>query len=268
MDNRIDAVLRECRRSGRKALIAYLTGGYPPLSEEGAVVRALERGGVDILELGVPFSDPIADGPTIQQASQRALAGGVTLKKILAFVGRLRGRSSLPVVLMGYTNSFLAYGWERFARDARRAGVSGLIVADMILEESRAVEAVLRRAGIHLIQLVAPTTPRARQRELARRTRGFLYAVSVTGVTGARKSTAPAAKDWLASLRRMSPAPVCVGFGISDPSHIRALRSSVDGFIVGSALIDTIQKSQPRRRASQAERFVRRLSKECRHGGR
>lgn len=266
MKNEIDALFADLRRRKKKALIAYMAAGYPKFEEQEKLVEAAVKAGVDLLEIGVPFSDPIADGPTIQFASERALENGVTLRKILAWVPRLRRRVHVPIVFMTYMNPLLAYGLDRFGRDAAKAGVSGVIVPDLIVEEAGPLEAALRKHGIHMIYLAAPTTPSARARYLSKRTRGFLYAVSVAGVTGARKTLPAATKAWLAGLHRTSPAPLCVGFGISGPEQIRALRNSVDGFIVGSAIIDVIRKNRPAARPAKLAAFVRSLVKECHHG--
>lgn len=266
MANDLDRTFRRLRKEKKKALIAYLTAGYPRFSEQEKLIAVLENAGVDVLELGVPFSDPIADGPTIQFSSQEALKRGVSLSGVLKWARRIRPRIRLPFVLMTYLNPIVAYGVSRFARDARRAGVAGVIVPDLIVEEGRELEAVFKSYGLHLIYLIAPTTPAARQSTIAGRSGGFLYAVSVAGVTGARKAYSPQTVRWLRGLRLHSSRPVCVGFGISGPRQIRQLRSAVDGFIVGSALIDIIRKNRPGRRIREMGRFVSSLLKECAYG--
>jgi tryptophan synthase alpha chain len=232
------------RRQGRKALIAYITGGYPSLKQMDRVARDLERAGADVVEIGVPFSDPIADGPTIQFSSQKALEKGVSLSDILRWVSRFRKRSELPVVLMSYLNPIHRMGYRAFARAASSAGVDGLIVPDLIPEEAGSLQEVLEPAGIDLIFLVAPTTPPDRRTYVSRQSRGFLYAVSLTGVTGARRDLPPGLRAFLEPLRRESPIPVAVGFGISQPAQARALASFADGIIVGSALIERLRKGQ------------------------
>lgn len=266
MRNRIDEVFQELKKQRKKALIGYLAAGYPGLAEQTRLIQTLEEAGMDILEIGVPFSDPIADGPTIQFASQESLRRGTTLKKILRWVGSLRSRVRLPIVLMSYLNPILKFGGENFARQAAAAGVQGLIVPDLIPEEAGELAETLRKRGVHLIFLAAPTTPPHRQKMIAVRTGGFLYAVSVTGVTGARASVPTDAKAWLKRLSNLSPRPVCVGFGISAPKHVRTLKGAVDGCIVGSALIELIRKNPPARRPAVLGRFVRALSKECFYG--
>ncbi len=258
--HRIDETFADLASRGRKALIAYVTGGFPSLAAMDRAVRDLENAGVDLVEIGVPFSDPIADGPTIQFSSQEALEAGVTPEKILSWVRRFRRRSRLPLVLMTYLNPVFHRGYARFAREARAAGVDGLIVPDLIPEEAGPLRTALDRQGLHLIHLVAPTTPPERRRRIARLSRGFLYVVSLTGVTGARRDMSAAARrsrgTWggraadaqlpafLKSLRRSSPVPVAVGFGISTPAHARRVAPWADGVIVGSAFIEKLRKKE------------------------
>jgi tryptophan synthase alpha chain len=243
--NRIDRLFVDLKGQGRKALIAYVTGGYPTLSAMDKAVKDLVRGGADLIEIGVPFSDPIADGPTIQESSQKALDGGITPGALLDWVKRFRKSHETPVVLMTYMNPVVSRGIDRFAREAQTAGVDGVIVPDLIIEEGRPLEEALARQGIHLIYLVAPTTPPARRAQIARRSRGFLYAVSLTGVTGARRALPKDVGAFLADVRRRSPVPVAVGFGISDPTQARHAAAEADGVIVGSALIQRLKNKQP-----------------------
>jgi tryptophan synthase alpha chain len=264
--NGIDQAFSKLKTRRRKALIAYLAAGYPTFGQERKLVEILQNAGVDILEVGIPFSDPIADGPTIQFASQESLAAGTTLKKILKWIAGFQPKITMPVVIMSYMNPLLAYGLSRFAKKASEAGVTGLIVPDLIPEESEPLRKIFDSHKIHLIHLVAPTTPEKRQREISRKTGGFLYAVSVAGVTGARNSLPEETKSWLARLRRGSRVPVCVGFGISDPKQVRALAGSVDGFIVGSALIDIIRKTKMASRGARLGSFIKKLAKECANG--
>ncbi len=266
MKNDLDFALGKARSEKRKALIAYLAAGDPPFREQIKIIRSLAQAGVDVMELGVPFSDPIADGPTIQAASQRALDNGVTLKQILSWVPRIRKEAKIPIVLMTYLNPLHAHGAEKFARDASKAGVSGVIIPDLIPEEGREWEKILSRQGIHLIYLLAPTTPVARQKMIAGKSRGFLYAVSIAGVTGARRRFSASTRKWLSHLRGLGGRPVCVGFGISGAQQIRDLKKSVDGFIVGSALIDRVHRAPSSRRSQEAAAFIRPLAKECAYG--
>lgn len=266
--NDLDAVFASLRKRKKKALITYLAAGYPSFAAEEGLLKNIVSAGADIIELGIPFSDPIADGPTIQFASQAALESGSTVKKILAWVKKIRKDISVPIVFMSYLNPIERYGMSRFAKDSADAGVSGLIVPDLIPEESGALRNALAANNIHLIHLVAPTTPAERQKTIASQTSGFLYAVSVTGVTGARSHWPPKTLRWLSRLSHSSRLPVCVGFGISGPEPIRIMKKKVDGFIVGSALIDTIRRTPAGRRRSAVTKFVRSLSKECENYGR
>jgi tryptophan synthase alpha chain len=265
MKNGIDSLFKK-NGGRRKALIAYLTAGYPSLNAQRALVKTLINSDIDILELGVPFSDPIADGPTIQYSSHEALMKGISLHKIIEWLTRFKREITVPVVLMSYMNPILSYGIDAFSRDAQKAGVSGLIIPDSIPEENKEIKKVLERRGIHLIALVAPTTPEKRLRWVSTKTAGFLYAVSVAGVTGARKNISPQTKRWLSHLRSVSPSPVCVGFGISTKDHIASLRGSVDGFIVGSALIELIRNNRFPKCLGKLKTFVSTLSKECHYG--
>lgn len=240
--SRIARKFRQLKARRRKALIAYVTAGFPTLGATGKVVREIEAAGADIVEIGVPFSDPIADGPVIQHASNKALENGVTLDWILKWTKKFRRASELPIVFMSYLNPVHHMGYEVFARRAADAGVDGLIVPDLIADEAGELRKVLRAKGIDLVHLVAPTTPPARRRRLARRSRGFLYAVSTTGVTGARKRLPDDVIGFLRDTRRDSPVPVAVGFGISNAEQARRYASSVDGVIVGSALISLLRK--------------------------
>jgi tryptophan synthase alpha chain len=243
--SRIAARFGALRAEGRKALIGYITAGFPSMAGFERAFKDLERGGADVIEIGVPFSDPIADGPTIQYSSQVALENGVTLKGILAWVAKARKSSQVPLVLMSYLNPILKMGPRRFAKEAARAGVDGLIVPDTIPEECEVLRDMLSAEGIDLIHLVAPTTPPARRKWVAAQSRGFLYAVSVTGVTGARKALPPEAMVFIKSLKKESPVPVAVGFGISGPDQAREMAAHTDGVIVGSVLINRLKDKTP-----------------------
>jgi tryptophan synthase alpha chain len=242
--NRIDHTFARLKREGRKALIGYVTAGFPAKKGFVRLLLDLEAAGLDLLEIGVPFSDPIADGPVIQGASQKALANGVTLPWILDSVRTLRHSSVMPVILMSYANPILAYGLSRFFKDARAAGVDGVIVPDLIPEESGPFDRAARTTGVHLILLVTPTTPAARRRMIAGKTRGFLYAVSLTGVTGARQTLPTGLSAFIRSSKAACSKPVAVGFGISTPAQARQVASDADGIIIGSALIREIACSR------------------------
>jgi tryptophan synthase alpha chain len=264
--NSLDFTFARLKAEKKKALITYVAAGYPKFPEETRLLSALDQSGADIIELGIPFSDPIADGPTIQFASQEALKNGASVVKILSWIKSWKVRLRAPLVFMTYMNPVLRYGIEKFARDSSRAGVSGVIIPDMIPEEAGELEKIFHKNKLHLIYLVSPTTPKARQRIIARKTSGFLYAVSVTGVTGARKGFSAATARWIKSLKGLTSHPVCVGFGISGADHIRQLKKSANGFIVGSALIDVIRSNGPRSRETAVRKFISSLAKECHNG--
>lgn len=245
MANRIDRTFAILKKGHRKALIGYITAGFPKRSSFRPLVSKLTDAGIDLLEIGVPFSDPIADGPTIQHASQVALQQRVELPWILSEIRALR-QSGLqtPLILMSYCNPIQAIGIPQFFTAARHAGVDGLIIPDIIPEESDRFARAARANRIHMIYLVAPTTPKARIPKIAANTRGFLYAVSLTGVTGARSALPKNVAGFLQSVRRVSKSPVAVGFGVSTPDQVRQMSHYADGVIVGSALIQHIQKSK------------------------
>lgn len=237
LDRLADAFAR-AGRERRLALVAYLMAGHPDLATSARLARVALESGADVLELGVPFSDPLADGTTIQRAGEAALRNGTRLADVLDVARGLP--ADAPTLLMGYTNPFLRYGLERLARDARAAGVAGLIVPDLPREESRELERSLAREGQALVTLVAPTTPDERLAELVPAARGFVYCVSLTGVTGARQALAADVASFVARVRRHARVPVVVGFGIGRPEHVVALRGVADGVVVGSALVDAI----------------------------
>ncbi|MGI9862198.1 tryptophan synthase subunit alpha [Moorella naiadis] len=239
---RITATFAARRQEGRKTLIVYLCAGDPSLEVTGKAVRELAVAGVDLIELGVPFSDPVADGPVIQAAGNRALAAGVTLAGILDLAKELRTSLELPLVLMSYYNPLLQYGLERVGTDLAAAGVDGLIVPDLPLEESAPLRQAVEPEALALIPLVAPTTPRERLLKIAANARGFIYCVSVTGVTGAREGLPPGIKEYLAAVRAVTEQPLGIGFGIGSPEQARLLAPLVDGIIVGSALVKALHE--------------------------
>jgi len=244
------------REQGSAAFVGFVTAGDPSLEGGVELALALEAGGVDVLELGVPFSDPLADGPVIQRSSQRALERGVTLAHVIDLVRRLRARSELPVVLFSYLNPLLAYGLERLARDARAAGVDGVLVTDLPPEEADDWLAVARAAGLDTIFLAAPTSPEARLSRVAAASRGFVYAVSRTGVTGEREALSQDAAPLVARLRALTPTPVALGFGIARPAQVAAAAAVADGVVVGSALVRFLEE-QPQGDVSAHVRWLR-----------
>jgi len=240
---RISAKLEAMRAEGHKALALFLTAGIPRLDSTVELVSGLERAGTDLIEIGMPFSDPLADGAAIQQSSALALKNGVTLGRILSDVREIRKRSSIPIVLMGYLNPVFAYGTQRFFTDASAAGVDGVIFPELPLEESGRFAGEISRHKLSHIMLVAPTTPPERIRSIDAASSGFLYCVSTTGVTGASKA---ASREYLARVKAIAKNPVLVGFGITGPDDAREASRSTDGVIIGSALIRRILASDPR----------------------
>jgi tryptophan synthase alpha chain len=240
--NRIDLTFETLRTNKAKALIPYIMAGDPYLERTEELVLAMEQAGADIIELGVPFSDPIADGPVIQQAGQRALKWRTSLKDVLKLVSDLRKKSDIPLVLMTYYNPILKFGVETFFKEAETSGVDGLIIPDLPPEEGRAVLEQSRRSGVDWIMLSAPTTPMKRLKFLSQQTRGFLYYVSLTGITGASLKDLSEVRARLKTIHQMTDKPVAVGFGVSTPAQARALGKMADGVIVGSAIVRLIEE--------------------------
>lgn len=237
---RIEDKFAALKEEGKKAFIAYLTAGDPGLAETEGLIPALETVGVDIVEVGVPFSDPTADGPAIQAASQRALKQGATLEKILGMIARLRGKSGVPIVLFTYYNPILSYGPERFATDAAAAGADGILVVDLPPEEADELRQYSDPAGLAFITLIAPTTDPKRARKILRGATGFVYYISVTGVTGTAVPRPDDVRREVERLKGMTALPVAVGFGISTPAQAAAIAPLADGVVVGSALVRLI----------------------------
>ncbi|MDN5344017.1 MAG: tryptophan synthase alpha chain [Clostridia bacterium] len=240
--DRINRAFATRKGEGRRALIAYLCAGDPSLELTAAAVQKLAAAGVDIIELGVPFSDPVADGPVIQAASNRALAGGASLIKILALIQDVRRQAEIPLVLMSYYNPLLQYGLVGLAGDLASAGVDGLIVPDLPLEESGPLRDKLKAAGIAAIPLVAPTTPGERLRQITAAASGFIYCVSLTGVTGVREGLPPGIVAYLARVREVTSLPLGLGFGIGNSEQARRLAPYCDGIIVGSAVVQALHE--------------------------
>lgn len=256
--NRIDRVFQDLRRDGRLALITYLTAGYPSLAQTPQLVEAVAGAGADMVELGIPFSDPLADGPTIQAASQAALKQGVTVARSLEAAQAARRRTAVPLLLMTYVNPVLAFGVEAFCRQAARAGIDGLIVPDLPPDEAGELRQAARDAGLDLVCFVAPTSTPARIKAACAAATGFIYCVALTGVTGARDQLDPAVLPLVRSVKAVTSLPVVVGFGLSRREHLRALRGVADGAIVASALLDAIRQ-EPADAVGAATRFVRGL---------
>ena len=261
--SRIAAAFARAKAEGRTALIPFVTAGYPSIALTEAFVPALERGGADLVEIGVPFSDPLADGATVQRSSQGALANGVRLTDCIALAARLRSVHGIaaPLILMGYYNPILQYGPARFVADAAAAGVDGFIVPDLPTEESDELLAACRAHGRDLIFLLAPTSTDARIADVAARASGFVYCVSLTGVTGARHDL-PDLTAYLARVRARTDLPLAIGFGVSTAAHVRQVGAVADGAVVASALINHLESLPEADQPAAAEDFVRALRDE------
>jgi tryptophan synthase alpha chain len=241
--NRISAAIDAATRRGRPALVGFLTAGFP--LKEGFRDNLLAvAGACDVVEVGVPFTDPMADGTTIQRASFAALAQGVSLSWIIAQLGALAPPPQAPIVLMSYLNPLLAYGLERLPRDAAAAGVAGFIVPDLPFEESGELKAALDREGLALVQMVSPVTPPERLARLCAAAQGFVYAVTMTGTTGKSVSVPEEVLAYMDRVKKVSPVPVCAGFGIRSRDQVALFGAHVDGVVVGSALVETLERGE------------------------
>lgn len=240
---RIEKKFKELKAANRKAFIPYITAGDPNLQTTADLILALDKAGADVIEVGVPFSDPIADGPVIQRATERALISGTTLADILRMGGEVRKKSQVPLLIMSYYNPLLRYGLENLARDAAAAGFDGILASDLTVEESGPFVDTMKKAGLNTVFLVAPTSSPERIRKIAAMSTGFLYAVSRTGVTGERQELAPDLRAFLRTLRTHTDVPIAVGFGISQPEHVQAVWQEADGAVVGSALVRAIEEN-------------------------
>ncbi|MEP7131551.1 MAG: tryptophan synthase subunit alpha [Acidobacteriota bacterium] len=242
---RIAAVFARAASENRAAFIPYLTAGDPDLETTVALARVLEESGSDILELGVPFSDPIADGPVIQRAAARGVSSGTTLEAVLATAGRIRRETSLALVLFTYLNPLLRFGFERAAREAKAAGIDAVLVTDLPPEEAPGYQPLLRAGGLDTVFLVSPTSPPARMAAAARLSSGFLYVVSRSGITGARSALAPELHETVRRARRSAGGlPLAIGFGISTPEDARLTARLADGVVVGSAIVRAAEEAR------------------------
>jgi tryptophan synthase alpha chain len=239
--SRISKKFKELRSKNRKALIIFITAGVPDLRTTGSLILELERSGADIIELGIPFSDPLADGPIIQKSSQRSLRGGITLPKILKLVEDIRRKTKIPLVLMGYYNPILNYGEKRFIRDSAEAGADGLIIPDLPPEEGENIVKEGRARGLDVILFLAPTSTEERIKLIARMSQGFIYYISLTGVTGTRDQLADTIKPMVKKIRRFTDQPIAIGFGISNPKQAGEVAAFADGVILGSAVVNIIE---------------------------
>jgi tryptophan synthase alpha chain len=239
---RIGARFEKLKEEGRAGFVAFVTAGDPSLDRTVEIAIEMDKAGVDILELGVPFSDPLADGPVIQRSSQRALDRGVTLRDVLGVVRRIRQKSEIPIVLFSYYNPLLRYGIEKLVKDARAAGVDGSLVTDLPPDEAAEWIAVARGGDLDTVFLAAPTSPSERLRAVAEASRGFVYAVSRTGVTGERDAISADASPLVASVKERSALPVALGFGISKPAQVAAAAKVADAVVVGTTLVRFLEE--------------------------
>lgn len=243
---RIGKTFEQLRSRGEKALIPYIMAGDPYLERTEELVMTLAQSGADLIELGVPFSDPIADGPVIQRAGLRALKWKTSLRDILKLVSVIRRRTEVPLILMTYANPILKLGEDHFIQEAVSAGVDGVIIPDLPPEEGRPFMSLAEKQGLDVILLAAPTTPSARLGLISRQTRGFLYYVSLIGITGGRLGGLQEIRARVLELRRLTPKPIAVGFGVSTPQQVAALSRVADGVIVGSAMVRLIEEQMDR----------------------
>jgi tryptophan synthase alpha chain len=255
--SRIDNKFRELRERSAKGLVVYLTAGDPTLEATGKILGALDRAGTDVIELGVPFSDPLADGPVIQRASERALRAGTSVRKILELLPRWREGVRAPMILFTYYNPILQYGLEDFSRDAARAGIDGALVVDLTPEESSDYVAAMRRRNLDTIFLAAPTSTDERLARIAEHSTGFLYLISRTGVTGERQQVSSSLRPLVARVRKVTRLPLALGFGISKPEQVREVQSLVEAAVVGSALVHAIEDRYATEGEGGIEQFVR-----------
>ena len=262
---RINNKFSELKARNKAALVCYLTAGDPDMDTTGEIVLNIEKSGCDIVELGIPFSDPMADGPTIQLASERSLKNGTSLKDVLSSVKEIRKHSELPIILFGYYNPFLAYGLERFANDASDAGVDGVLVVDLPPDEADEFKTFLDEKELDMIFLLAPTSNRERIALVSENGSGFIYLVSVTGVTGARPDQDYSLEDLTKEIKNKSRLPVGIGFGVSSPDQAKMISSFSDAVIVGSALIKIIENGSCNKNnmMNEISNFVSGLSQAC-----
>lgn len=258
---RITDLFTKCRGRARKAFIAYITAGDPTPAHTVPLVLALERAGADLIELGVPFSDPIADGPVIQRASDRALRAKTTVSGVLDAVREIRRTSQVPLLLFSYLNPLLRYGFERLAMDAANAGIDGVLLTDLCIEEAGQTVRQLKQRGLDTVFLAAPTSNESRLERIAEHSSGFVYLVSRTGVTGERSTVADTAGALVDRMRRLTDLPLALGFGISTPEQVAEAARFADGVVVGSAIVKCIEADiHSPQLAQKIERYVRELT--------
>jgi len=258
--NRIDKKFKELKQRRKKAFLAFIMAGDPSLSTTRKLIFELERQGTDIIELGVPFSDPLADGPTIQRSSERALKNRVNINSVCSLVRKARSRTDIPIVFLMYYNLINHYGLKRFVQRARAAGVDGVIVPDLPPEESNELRRIAKKRNFAIIHLLAPTSSTKRIKMVAEASSGFIYYVSLTGTTGARENLPKEIFSSLRKIKRLTKKPISVGFGISRPEQVRSISRLADGIIVGSAIIKVIERNIGKNDlVKKVGRFVRKL---------
>lgn len=251
----------------RKALMPFLTAGYPDSETFVELVKQFAENGADIIEIGIPFSDPMADGKTIQFSSEVALKNKVNIEKTFGLLDRLQGEINIPLVIMSYYNPILNYGLSKFAKEASKVGIRGLIIPDIIPDEKLNVQVISEDKTIDLIYLLAPTSSAQRQKMIVNQSQGFVYLVTVAGVTGARQSIPANLISWIKNARASSPIPVCAGFGISDANHARKISRHCDGVIIGSAIIDVMRRHQSKsKKIASAVKFIKTIRTGLDHG--
>ncbi len=259
--DRLGELFARTRAEGRPAVIPFLPADWPQFGDTVALVEAAIEGGADAIEIGIPFSDPLGDGPINQRAYDEAIANGCTTDTVFASVRELRSRGvRSPILLMGYCNPLLAYGWERFAQTAADAGVDGLIIVDLPPDEAAELEGPARAAGLHMVFLLAPTSTEDRIRLVAEHGSGFIYCVSVVGITGERRELAADLPDFIARVRAQTDLPLAVGFGISSAEHVRAVGEIADAAVVGSAFVRTIAEAPASERPARVRAFMEGLT--------
>ena len=260
--SKIDMMFIELKKNNKLALMPFIMAGDPNIKTTSEILLKLQEKGADLIELGVPYSDPLADGPIIQLSASRALKSGATLKKIIQLLESLKGKLNIPIILFTYFNPLLSFGFEAFCEEISKAGVSGLIIPDLPLEEAYRFSKIVSRNSMDLILLVAPTTPFKRMKIISNNTRGFTYLVSVTGVTGERNRMGNRLENLITELKEISASPVAVGFGISSPEHVIKIREwGADGVIIGSAFVKRISSCDEQQVVNKVGDFCEEMRK-------
>ena len=235
--------IKSNNESGKISFVSYITAGDPDINTSLKIMKSLARNGTDIIELGIPFSDPISDGPTIQKATERALNNDIDIKKALEIVKKFRKEFSTPIVIFGYYNPFLKYGLNKLMRDIKSSGANGILVVDLPPEESFQIQESVEKHNLELVYLVAPTSTKFRIETISKLSNSFIYLVSVTGVTGARRKIDKSLSPFIKKLKKITNKPICVGFGISNSTHVNELKNQVNGIVIGSAIVKIIEKN-------------------------